>query len=825
MYKFMLLISIVIFSTVSLTIAAEKVKQKVPAIKIDRTNEKVVLNQSKYTPVKLKKTNPPAFEGGIIFWEDFEPGGESYEWTATDLTLPRPEHGPSKWIVDSYNALGGASWRCADLTYGNHGGYGNHWYQVLDTPPITVDNTSVNFSFYHRYSIEDPGAESPYDGWDGCNVRISTDNGATWDVLSNGSYNVSSSWAFGHPVQGQNEGTGVPSWAGEQTNWKKELFDLSSYISADEPFILRFAFASDQAFSTEFDAEGNYDPDLFGWIVDSIRVASNDQVYFTNNGENVDMTGQDIEYIIPAGGNLWHTAEVTEPFDIGVGFDAPSGPYAASCQNGSAYSIDSTYNPFMDNNYATGPISLPDVEPIYLDFKYLPYFADGDAFPDVEFFRPEVRPVDSTEWEWIEDEPYVYSEGADVWLEFAGSYGFPVNRSMFDLSRYAGQNIYLSFRFWSDEDQPIGPGLLIDDVVIYSPTKTIVAPSNVSAESVPADTSVNITWDYAEGMHYIVWRALPGESNFFYRGELDDSSRFIDKGTDVKPIVEYRYALTANVKYEGESSLSDPAAIEIIPDVVIDYGHTDGIPDGYIESAAAENIAVKITPPVYPSYISHIKVNVNTTGTTGSSARVNFFNTDPSGIPGDQITYQLYTGLREGFNTILLTQPLKIEFGSVFVSYERFSSSPYLSKDTTQIVSKTTYYKSGDVWSEVTDYNAMINAYIDTSGNEPVGIRTEPEVIADTYQLGKNYPNPFNPETTIPVMVPIKGTKNPVRLEIYNILGQKIAELYNGSLNPGLHHFKWNGLNNAGQHVGSGIYIYQLTGESIRLSKRMLLIK
>ena len=98
----------------------------------------------------------------------------------------------------------------ADTSLGTNGGYGNSWYQVLDTDPITLSETGLQLTFYHRYSVEAPGgAPSGYNGWDGMNVRISTDNGATWIVLTNPTpeYTSSSLYSFGFE---HHEGANIP---------------------------------------------------------------------------------------------------------------------------------------------------------------------------------------------------------------------------------------------------------------------------------------------------------------------------------------------------------------------------------------------------------------------------------------------------------------------------------------------------------------------------------------------------------------------------------------------------------------------------------------
>jgi photosystem II stability/assembly factor-like uncharacterized protein len=91
---------------------------------------------------------------------------------------------------------------------------------------------------------------------------------------------------------------------------------------------------------------------------------------------------------------------------------------------------------------------------------------------------------------------------------------------------------------------------------------------------------------------------------------------------------------------------------------------------------------------------------------------------------------------------------------------------------------------------------------------QPVSIASSGQQ-AETFQLHQNYPNPFNPTTTIRYTMTEPG---PVTLKIYNMLGQEIKTLleshYHGA---GSFNIQWDGRNNAGQRVASGIYVYRLT--------------
>ena len=87
-----------------------------------------------------------------------------------------------------------------------------------------------------------------------------------------------------------------------------------------------------------------------------------------------------------------------------------------------------------------------------------------------------------------------------------------------------------------------------------------------------------------------------------------------------------------------------------------------------------------------------------------------------------------------------------------------------------------------------------------------------------TFALGANYPNPFNPATTIPLVVP-DGTRN-VDLTIYNVLGQPMRQVWTGPLPAGEHELTWDGRDAQGQPVATGVYVYRLqVGEQTRTRK------
>ena len=103
----------------------------------------------------------------------------------------------------------------------------------------------------------------------------------------------------------------------------------------------------------------------------------------------------------------------------------------------------------------------------------------------------------------------------------------------------------------------------------------------------------------------------------------------------------------------------------------------------------------------------------------------------------------------------------------------------------------------------------------------PVGVERVTAVIK-SFTLLQNYPNPFNPTTTIEYQLPNTGTVN---IRIFNLNGQLVHVMENANQAPGIHRIVWNGKNNGGQTVASGMYFYQVKFENSILAKKMLFIK
>ncbi|MDD4309825.1 MAG: FlgD immunoglobulin-like domain containing protein, partial [Candidatus Cloacimonetes bacterium] len=102
------------------------------------------------------------------------------------------------------------------------------------------------------------------------------------------------------------------------------------------------------------------------------------------------------------------------------------------------------------------------------------------------------------------------------------------------------------------------------------------------------------------------------------------------------------------------------------------------------------------------------------------------------------------------------------------------------------------------------------------------GSSTEDPVTPVITALERNFPNPFNPETTIRYSVKESGM---VKLSIYNLKGQLIRSLVNETKTSGNHRVIWNGVDDRGQSVASGIYFYRMDATNFSSTQKMMLMK
>lgn len=123
------------------------------------------------------------------------------------------------------------------------------------------------------------------------------------------------------------------------------------------------------------------------------------------------------------------------------------------------------------------------------------------------------------------------------------------------------------------------------------------------------------------------------------------------------------------------------------------------------------------------------------------------------------------------------------------------------------------------------DFQVLDGILVDLAGNvdqmHNIAIgRLDP--TPEDFDLAQNMPNPFNPSTTISYEVPESGA---VKLVVYNLLGQQVRTLVNDEIEAGYHSVAWDGADEFGRQVASGIYIYRMNAGDFTATKRMMFLK
>jgi len=189
---------------------------------------------------------------------------------------------------------------------------------------------------------------------------------------------------------------------------------------------------------------------------------------------------------------------------------------------------------------------------------------------------------------------------------------------------------------------------------------------------------------------------------------------------------------------------------------------------------------------------------------------------DPNGSP---ITYHATLQVPAGTDTLEISvdttgTTVQVTYASMVQVMTAYAMA---TGNYTANVSWTVYADDG--WDEIEASNGPRSISVDIGWY--LGVNDE-ALVPDVFALHQNYPNPFNPVTTIRYDVPEQAH---VLMEIYNLLGQKVAVVVNGVHEPGFHAVRWNGTNVYGNALSSGMYFYHIQAGDFRSIKKLILVK
>ena len=106
-----------------------------------------------------------------------------------------------------------------------------------------------------------------------------------------------------------------------------------------------------------------------------------------------------------------------------------------------------------------------------------------------------------------------------------------------------------------------------------------------------------------------------------------------------------------------------------------------------------------------------------------------------------------------------------------------------------------------------------------SGAGQPTAVMTAAVARPAQYRLGDSYPNPFNPAVVIPLDLATDAAQ--VSLTVYDVLGRRVRQLWQGSLRAGTHRFTWAGRDEVGKGVAAGVYLYRVAVEGRVETKKM----
>jgi hypothetical protein len=293
------------------------------------------------------------------------------------------------------------------------------------------------------------------------------------------------------------------------------------------------------------------------------------------------------------------------------------------------------------------------------------------------------------------------------------------------------------------------------------------------------DTNVNVL------PHYSVWRVVPEGiakvAGRTYRiAKINGTSHTWEWVASPLAHRFMSYAYTVPTLYDSTSASS------AIHHFMVSAHASD--PDSILDSRIVTGYSVDNLPPGAPlARLAGV-----------SSGKISIVWESPE--CADISHYLVYRGSKSGFDHTLV-KPLATTTDTVFADENPLESSIacYL------VQAVDTHGNLSPVSNEVTV--------------SPTGVAG---VLPTEFALSQNMPNPFNPTTTIRFALP---DADRVKLVIYDVIGRPVRNLADGPMHAGYHQVKWNGTNDRGHAVGSGVYFCRLTGDAKMLVRRMVLVK
>ena len=634
---------------------------------------------------------------------DFEGGNGGFTATGPDWEWGDPTSGP----MDAHSGVNVWATKL-------NGPYSASSNSKLDLPPVVVPSghASAILSFWQWYETE----TGPYDGG---NVKISTDGGATWTILTPdiGYNGVANSGNAAIP--------GQPCFTGATVGkvWHEVALNLTPYMG--QTVWLRLHWGSDSSVQ------------YAGWYVDDVRVIGTDDT----------MGPKFVSRTIPSG--TWDTVG---PYTVKAKvIDFLSGVSSVTLY----YSTD---NGGSWNGLAMAPTGVAD--------EY------GAGIPG--------QPLGT--------KVKLYMEASD---------------NLANMSKDPAGAPTTTYEF--------GVGPSSDYLVVLGGGSNTPAQNYIDAFTALGRTCDTWNWD-SQGLPTLAQlqaydAVIVDESSYFDTNQLARLTAFLD---------------------------ADRAALNQIVFMGRDMSYGSGAPRTFME---------KYTGTVYVKDDGGFRKLRGMPGDPiGAGEYVSISGSYPDEVkrstlyPGAQIVYKYYalSAVGDGFSTEIEAQQFFEKEGKPWdpklwpfapAGPDSIAGARYVGAQHAAVYFTFQF----SYMTNVTQRTAILGRTLDwlavaTSMAKDVALEQTTPDLPDEVVLGQNYPNPFNPTTRIQVGIPANHTGK-VELKIYNVQGQLVKTVFEGVKPAGFHTFEWDGSNNYGTQVSSGIYFARFQAGRTALTRKMVLLK
>ena len=364
-----------------------------------------------------------------------------------------------------------------------------------------------------------------------------------------------------------------------------------------------------------------------------------------------------------------------------------------------------------------------------------------------------------------------------------GSYSLEVEAGTYDISySFPGYEEYMV------DNQVIDDDIILPDVTLMElPSVTVDGNVFLQGQTVHDGSMVAFTavsagalsdTAYSDAAGYFTVDLFPGTYNVDYTHDGYESAGFTNQ------------LLEASITFGDVTLIEIPEMITVsIPDILVDQGTWFSLPiDVTYISSYVDVMSYSMQISFDETLIVASPTPFTTTGTLIPDGWQTSFNTS---TPGE------ISGGSYGFSEELSGQGVLIYLNL----HSTFSSG------VTDVTFDMFIFNNGEPVA------LTVNGSIEVS----TGVNEiDPEIIPEIYALGQNFPNPFNPETTISFDLPKESMVN---VSVYNVLGELVTVLHDGSLSTGTYEVEWNA---AG--LPTGLYFYRLqAGNYVETRKMMLL--